>query len=143
MHPDDVIQVAALEKACFADPWSLASLMYEAVNTHAVYLVAAHGQEILGYIGMRYVLDEGHMTNLAVGHFHRRGGVGRALLSELISHACGQGLAFITLEVRASNAPALALYGHLGFAQAGLRRRYYSNPPEDAVLMTLMLGGGQ
>ena len=133
----DVPQVAALEKACFPDPWSLASLLYEAVNTDAVYLVAVDEGILLGYIGMHHVLDEGHITNLAVAHIHRRGGVGRSLLEALIAHTRAQGFAFLTLEVRASNTPAQALYGGLGFAEVGRRRRYYQNPPEDALLMTL------
>ena len=137
MDLENVHQVAELEKECFADPWSLSSLLGEILNPNAVYLTAMRGQAVLGYLGMHQILDEGHITNLAVAPACRRDGLGRMLLIELIAYARERDFAFLTLEVRASNEAAIALYRGLGFEQAGLRRGYYKHPAEDAVIMTL------
>ena len=144
MDLQSVNQAAELEKACFADPWSLNSLLSELLNPNAVYLTAMRGQTVLGYVGVHHILDEGHITNLAVDPACRREGVARTLLTELIAYARAENFAFLTLEVRASNQAAIALYGGLGFARAGLRLRYYKHPVEDAVIMTLdMMGAGE
>ena len=139
MDMANVHQVAELEKICFADPWSLRSLQYEAINPGAVYLIAMRGESVLGYVGMHHVADEGHITNVAVAPAWRRKGIGRALILSLIAYARQQEMAFLTLEVRASNEAAAALYGGFGFAPAGLRKRYYKSPVEDAIIMTLNL----
>ena len=142
MDDQTVHQVAELEKACFDDPWSLGSLLGELANPSAVYLTAMRGQTVLGYLGMHHILDEGHITNLAVGPAYRREGVARMLLLELIAYARERNFAFLTLEVRASNQAAATLYSGLGFVQAGLRKGYYRKPAEDALIMTLYMGGG-
>ena len=136
MDLETVAQVAELERLCFADPWSLNSLLVEALNQDAVYLTALRDNLVLGYVGMHHILDEGHITNLAVSPACRRQGVGRLLLEALIAYAGEEGMAFLTLEVRASNAAAIALYSAFGFTPAGLRRGYYQNPKEDALIMT-------
>jgi len=134
-----VFQVAELEKACFADPWSLNSLLVELLNPNAVYLTAMKERTLLGYVGMHHIIDEGHITNLAVSPAHRREGIGKLLLKTLISRARNSKTALLTLEARASNTAAIALYGGFGFFPAGLRRGYYNNPVEDALIMTLFL----
>ena len=134
-----VFQVAELEKACFADPWSLNSLLVELLNPNAVYLTAMEERTLLGYMGMHHIIDEGHITNLAISPAHRREGTGKLLLETLISRACNSKMALLTLEVRASNTAAINLYGKFGFLSVGLRRGYYQNPVEDALIMTLFL----
>ena len=132
----DLAQIAMLEQACFADPWSLESLVSALANELCVFFVATNGQEVAGYCGMHHIIDEGHILNLAVNVFYRRQGVARALLGELIGYAQQHSFALLTLEVRASNAPAIALYSAAGFERVGLRKGYYKHPPEDAVLMS-------
>ena len=134
---DTVAQVAGLEQICFARPWSLAALESELRNPMAVYFTAVRGEEVAGYAGMHCILGEGHITNLAVSPYMRRRGVARALLDALLTHAHEQKLVFITLEVRVSNAAAIALYGGVGFVPSGLRKGYYDSPREDALIMTL------
>lgn len=131
--------IAAIEKECFNDPWSHAMFLSEGENPLAVYFAALTGGEVCGYIGMHNILGEGYITNVAVRKSSRRAGVASALISEIIRYSREHSLSFITLEVRASNSGAIALYRGFGFEQAGLRRGYYSKPAEDAVIMTLFL----
>lgn len=129
-------QVLLIESASFADPWSPAAFLAELGSPIARYFVAMEGETVLGYGGMQRVLDESYVTNIAVLPHHRGQGVGRALLAALIGAAkVGDG-ALITLEVRPSNAPALALYESLGFLEVGRRRNFYEHPTEDALLLT-------
>ena len=132
-----VPQVEELERLCFSLPWSHATLIREIRDPGCVYLAAADGAELLGYAGMQTVLDEGYINNIAVSPQHRRRGVASALLSALTARARELELSFLTLEVRAGNAPAIALYEKFGFAAVGTRRGYYEKPREDALLMTL------
>lgn len=133
--------VAALEKLCFpADPWS-EELFRAALDNPSVSILLAQGGdgEILGYAVLSVVLDEGNLDNIAVAPDYRRRGVADALLSVLTGFG-RENLALLTLEVRASNAPAIALYKKHGFAAVGRRKNYYDAPREDAVLMTLNFG---
>ena len=132
-----VPQVEELERLCFSLPWSHATLIREIRDPGCVYLAAADGAELLGYAGMQTVLDEGYINNIAVSPQHRRRGVASALLSALTARARELELSFLTLEVRAGNAPAISLYEKFGFAAVGTRRGYYEKPREDALLMTL------
>ena len=132
-----VPQVEELEGLCFSLPWSHATLIREIRDPGCVYLAAADGAVLLGYAGMQTVLDEGYINNIAVSPQHRREGVASALLSTLILKARELDLSFLTLEVRAGNAPARALYEKFGFTAVGTRRGYYKKPREDAQLMTL------
>lgn len=134
-------QVAALEQACFSDPWSLNSILGELFDKSAHYLTAQREGRVLGYLGMHRVLDEGYITNLAVSPACRRQGIARILLRALIDHARKEEMAFLTLEVRPTNLGAIALYSGEGFLPAGLRKNYYSHPVEDAVIMTKTLVG--
>lgn len=131
-------QLTALERICFpADPWS-ESLYQAALDNPAVAILLAQGEggTLLGYAVLSTVLDEGNLDNIAVAPEHRRRGVADTLLSALTGFGRGR-LARLMLEVRASNAPAIALYEKHGFAAVGRRKNYYNAPREDAVLMTL------
>lgn len=129
--------LAEIEKACFHAPWS-ADMLREELGK-GIFLVAEQDGAAVGYVGCQTVLDEGYITNVAVSPDCRRQGIGRALIAELTERAKRAGLAFVTLEVRASNAPALALYEGAGFRRVGVRKNFYTAPAEDAVLMTLFL----
>ena len=129
--------LAAIEKACFHAPWSETMLREELGK--GIFLVAERDGAAVGYVGCQTVLDEGYITNVAVSPDCRRQGVARALLDELKARAVQAGLSFVTLEVRASNAPAIALYEGAGFVRVGVRKNFYTAPAEDAVLMTLFL----
>ena len=132
-----VAALAEIEKACFHAPWSEAMLREELGK--GIFLVAERDGQVVGYVGCQTVLDEGYITNVAVSSDCRRQGVGRALIAELVQRARAQGLSFVTLEARASNAPAIALYEGAGFVRVGVRKNFYTAPTEDAVLMTLFL----
>lgn len=132
-------QVERLEQRCFSVPWTEAQLRAQLPDDRHVFLVAECGDEVLGYVGLMHVLDEGYISNVAVSPDCRRQGIGAALIAELTRRAGRLELAFLTLEARASNAPAIRLYEKMGFRQVGRRKRYYRRPEEDAVLMTLFL----
>lgn len=132
-------QVERLEQRCFSVPWTEAQLRAQLPDDRHVFLVAERGNEVLGYVGLMHVLDEGYISNVAVSPDCRRQGIGAALIAELTRRAGRLELAFLTLEARASNAPAIRLYEKMGFRQVGRRKRYYQRPEEDAVLMTLFL----
>lgn len=132
-------QVERLEQRCFSVPWTEAQLRAQLPDDRHVFLVAERGNEVLGYVGLMHVLDEGYISNVAVSPDFRRQGIGAALIAELTRRAGRLELAFLTLEARASNAPAIRLYEKMGFRQVGRRKRYYQRPEEDAVLMTLFL----
>ncbi|MBR2666821.1 MAG: ribosomal protein S18-alanine N-acetyltransferase [Oscillospiraceae bacterium] len=136
---DDLLE---LEKLCFAHPWSREMFRGELENECAVYLLAVtEDDRIIGYAGLQVVLDEGYITNVAVHPDFRRQGVATALLSAFRRFGDIQGLRFLTLEVRESNAAAVALYGSLGYCIVGRRRNYYEDPQEDALLMTCRFSG--
>lgn len=124
--------VAALEQACFADPWSEQSLAEELHNPCAAFLVAEQAGRVVGYLGCHHVAGEGYITNVAVAPACRRQGIARQLLTYAVS-TWGH-LSRITLEVRVSNAPAIALYEGAGFVRDGIRPRFYSHPTEDAAI---------
>lgn len=128
--------VAALERVCFSKPWPKSMLEEELYNPN-VSLVVAEGEDgsVLGYGEIGVVLDEGCLEKIAVDPDYRRQGVAEAILSAFLRFGQAH-LAFLTLEVRASNAPAIALYEKLGFQQVGRRKNYYSDLHEDALLMT-------
>ena len=140
MNGDHLDEVAELERVCFPDPWSRNMLKEELENDLAAFLVALDEQgAVAGYAGLQVVLDEGYILNVAVRPDCRRQGVAGQLLQVFLDFAKGNQLAFLTLEVRASNYPAIALYGSRGFRGVGRRKNYYEHPKEDAVIMTLDL----
>lgn len=129
--------IAALEHACFADPWSEAGLEEELHNPCARFTVAEHMAEVRGYLGAHIVADEMSITNIAVSPSHRRQGVARALLQDATIAAQQKNLTRITLEVRVSNEAAIALYESMGFVKDGIRPRFYAHPTEDAAIYSL------
>ena len=142
MNGDHLDEVAELERVCFSDPWSRNMLSEELENDLAAFLVALDERgAVAGYAGMQVVLDEGSILNIAVRPDCRRQGVAGRLLQVFLDFARGNRLSFLTLEVRASNYAAIALYGSRGFRGVGRRKNYYEHPKEDAVLMTLNLAG--
>ena len=133
-------QAAEIERLCFSDPWSEKMLAEHLANPCSLTLAAVDGVgRLLGYVGLLAVVDEGYITNVAVRPDCRCQGVASSLLRALEARGRARNLTFLTLEVRQSNAPARALYEKLGYVQAGLRRNYYENPREDAVIMTKTL----
>lgn len=128
-------QVAGLEKLCFSDPWSENSIASELCNPLSLWLVAEAAGTVVGYVGSQTVMDETDMMNIAVHPDCRRQGIAAALVNALVASLQDMGSHSLTLEVRASNAPARALYDMLGFQQVGLRRNYYHNPKEDALIL--------
>ena len=130
-----VAQVAALEKQCFSDPWSENSVASELSNPLSAWLVAMDGDVLAGYVGSQSVMGESDMMNIAVDANYRRQGIAQALVEALVAQLKEKGNHSLTLEVRISNQPAIALYEKLGFAQVGKRPNYYRNPKEDALIL--------
>jgi len=136
MNRGHVDQIAALEKECFSTPWSVTMLEDALYNDAASFIVAEDTDgNVIGYAGLNVVLDEGYINNIAVEEAARRHGVASALL-DVYCRFAAVNLAFLTLEVRKSNAAAIGLYEKYGFQQAGLRKGYYQHPREDALIMT-------
>ena len=135
MKEDHVAQVAALERQCFADPWSEGSIASELDNPLSLWLVAEQDGAVCGYVGSQTVLNETDMMNIAVHPDCRRQGIAAALISELVRLLKARGSHILRLEVRQSNAPAISLYETMGFTQLGLRKNYYRNPKENALIL--------
>lgn len=135
MNADHVAAVAELEKLCFSDPWSEKSIASELSNKLALWLVAEEDGRVAGYIGSQTVPDESDMMNVAVHSDFRRRGIAEALVNGLCDALRERESVSLTLEVRASNEPAKALYEKLGFEQVGRRPNYYRNPKEDALIL--------
>lgn len=135
MKPSHVPQIAALEKLCFSDPWSEASVAAECENPLSLWLVAELDGKVAGYIGSQSVPPEADVLNLAVAPDCRRQGLGRKLLCTLTELLHSRGIEALFLEVRPTNQAALALYSDLGFVQVGRRPKYYVNQTEDALIL--------
>ena len=135
MNAAHVSQVAALEKICFADPWSEMSIASELQNLWSYWLVALEGDRVIGYVGSQSSIDEADIMNVAVHPDYRRQGIAENLINTLIAELKKRGCHALLLEVRASNTPAITLYEKLGFAQVGCRKNYYRNPKEDALIL--------
>ena len=136
MRVEDVEAVHAIEEACFATPWSLASFLYEVTeNQCARYMVLRENGTPVAYAGVWLVLDEGHITNIAVRPDRRRLGYGEQVTRALMQLCADTGIAYLTLEVRRSNVAAQGLYRKLGFEAVGFRKRYYEDTGEDALIM--------
>ena len=138
MTADHVVSVAELEKICFGtEAWSEKSVASELTNALSLWLVAMEEDKVAGYVGSQTVMDETDMMNVAVHPDHRRKGIAEALVLSLAEALKEKGSHCLTLEVRASNAPAIGLYEKLGFQQIGLRKNYYRNPKEDARILRM------
>lgn len=132
----DLPAVDVIEQACFTTPWPADAYAGELTrNPAARYLVLTVGGEIAGFAGGHIILDESHITNIAIAEAHRGQGLGRALLTALLQYFANLGAVYTTLEVREHNAPALGLYRALGFIAVGRRKKYYSDNGEDALIM--------
>lgn len=136
MLPIHVERVLEIEALSFPMPWSRQSFEFELTeNEFAYYIVALVNQQVVGYAGAWLVLDEAHITNVAVHPDFRGKKIGRLLMTELIRRVLVKGALKMTLEVRLSNHIAQKLYQSLGFEPMGRRKRYYSDNNEDAIIM--------
>ena len=138
MSAEHLDALASLERICFSRPWSRQMLADELDNQCAAFLVALEPEteKVIGYAGLLVAADEGYITNVAVFPPYRRRGAAGKLLDVFLCFARANHLAFLTLEVRPSNAAAIALYTRFGFREAGRRRNYYDLPKEDALILT-------
>ena len=138
MTADHLEELERLEKICFSRPWSRKMLAEELENECAAFLVAEDPitKEVVGYAGLLVMADEGYITNVAVFPEYRRRGVAGQIIAVFDNFARGNRLAFLTLEVRPSNAAAIALYRSFGFEEVGRRKNYYDLPKEDALILT-------
>jgi [ribosomal protein S18]-alanine N-acetyltransferase len=131
----DLPAVISIERRSFPTPWSLAMFVLELSKPSGICLAATEGDELLGYLVCSRYEQVWHLMNVAVAPDRRRAGVARSLIARLVEEAGGR-LPF-TLEVRASNGGAIAMYERLGFRSAGVRPRYYQDNGEDALIMWL------
>lgn len=132
----DAKAIAEMEKICFTVPWSYEAILAELTENHrAFYLIAESNGEIIGYAGVWMILDEGHITNVAVLPKYRGRKTGTAIVKQLLKITEARGIIRHTLEVRKSNQSAIALYEKLGFQTAGVRKGYYMDNGEDALIM--------
>ncbi len=128
--------IAELEKECFSEPWSINALEESFAAGTRFFTAVTQDNRVIGYIGISAILDEGYITNIAVTDQYRKRGVGTMLLQKVFSFARKKGLSFVTLEVRVSNSRAISLYEKQGFVREGERRDFYTNPKENAIIMT-------
>lgn len=139
MRLEDSEAVYALSKQCFSEPWSLEAIEKEVTNPVASYFVVGEANNLIGYGGLWYVLDEGDIINIAVAPRMRRQGIGNLILEALLDEARKHKLVVLHLEVRESNQAAIELYKKHGFNQIAIRKGYYHSPLEDAVIMECWL----
>ena len=143
MTVEDLDQVMEIENSLFSVPWSREGFFTYLIKERSLFLVVEEKGSVLGYCGLLYVLDEGEITIVAVCRERQREGIGHFMVDGLLRFAGELGLNTLYLEVRAGNAVAIRLYERLGFEKNGLRRGYYSDPAEDAVLMALQLNSSR
>ena len=139
MESGHVAAIAEIEKLCFHDPWSEKSIAQELRNDLALWLVALEEDAVVGYVGSQTVLGWTDMMNVAVHPEHRRKGIGEGLIVRLMELLRERKCECLTLEVRASNHGAIALYEKLGFGEVGRRKNYYRNPREEALILRVEL----
>lgn len=136
---DDLDGIYEVEKDAFPIPWPISSFEEELKNILATYLVAKIDNKVVGYIGMWFVMDECHITNIAVHSEYRKNGIASKLINEMLKLCTEHETTYIMLEVRASNIPAQNLYSKFGFTEEVVRKDYYKNPDntrEDAIVMS-------
>ncbi|MFD0051738.1 ribosomal protein S18-alanine N-acetyltransferase [Actinomycetes bacterium NPDC127524] len=140
MKTEDIDQVLIVERKSFTLPWSRDAFFNELNhNQYAVYMVIEDEGEIIGYCGAWIVIDEAHITNIAILPDYRGQKLGEALLRKMIEISLSQGVKRMTLEVRVSNTTAISLYEKLGFQKGGIRKNYYTDNQEDAYVMWVNL----
>ena len=130
-----VDQVCVLEEEAFSMPWHKESFLEMIANENACYLVALIGEEVVASCGLRHIVGEGEITNVVTKNTMRGKGIGRQILLQLLEEGAKMGAEAFTLEVRVSNAPAIHLYESLGFVSEGVRKNFYEEPTEDALIM--------
>jgi len=135
MKLEDIDSVYDVEKSCFSDPWSKDSFKKEIKNNLAKYLVAQVEDKVVGYVGAWFIVDEAHITNVAISPKHRGQKIGDKIIKYLIDECTKSGIKAMTLEVRSSNIVAQNLYKKYDFKFAGVRKEYYSDNKEDAIIM--------
>lgn len=135
MNREDIERVIHIEKCCFAIPWTKFMFLEELENRLAHYTVVKYFGLIVGYAGMWFVCDEAHITNIAIDPKYQRKGLGQNLLSFIIDMAQNKGILKMTLEVRCSNLVAIGLYTQFHFVKCGIRKNYYEDNHEDALIM--------
>ena len=136
---EDVLMVAEIEKECFSNPWSEKAIKTAINDDLSHFIVAKIGNEVVGYGGMYSVMGEGYIYNIAVKRKYRKFGIGTNIVNELVNYSKIKSLNFLSLEVRKSNTPAINLYSNCGFEKVGNRKNFYTNPLEDAIIMTKFL----
>ena len=135
MEMHDIPRVLEIERMSFSEPWSESAFLNEIRKSYSFNRVAVRGNIVVAYICVNYILDEGHILNLAVHPDFRRQGAATVLMSEAIHELRQKGCEYLYLEVRASNSAAKKFYEHFGFGVAGIRKAYYTSPKEDALIM--------
>ncbi len=137
MSRDDLHEVMDIERVCSANPWSRSSFAYEVGSKDSVFKVSLCGEQVIGFVCLRTMLDITHVLNIAVLPAFRRRGIGSVLLREAVRELrlLKPDMVSCTLEVRESNSAAISLYERSGFKRTGKRVHYYTNPVEDAVIM--------
>jgi len=128
--------ITELDRLCFTVPWSRNLFLSELHSNNAFYILALHNDRVIGYCGINYVCGEGSITNIAVHPDYRKKGLASLMLDNIIKYCTNCTLSFITLEVRQSNQSAINLYKKYGFNEVGLRKNYYADNHENAILMT-------
>ena len=134
---EHIPDILLIEKESNGAPWSEKSFRNELNHSHGIFLVAMDGGRVVGYAGEWLVVDEAHITTVAVSPDQRRKGIGRHLTIDLLNLAKERGMMCSTLEVRAGNTPAIELYRALGYVETARRKAYYPDNQEDALVMWL------
>ena len=138
-YKEDLKGMYEVERTSFGSPWSYDSFAENFYNPFSIYVLAQAEEDVLGFGGMQVIFEEAHVMNIAVLSAHRRKGIAGKILELMVQEAKQRGATIMFLEVRASNTPAKALYKKYGFVEMGIRRKYYSDNGEDAIIMTLEL----
>lgn len=139
METRDLDEILEVEMSCFKTPWTRHMFEDELYNSNAYYFVVNVNEKIVGYVGFWKIIDEAHITNVAIHEDYRRLGYGRALITAMLNKVKELKIIAVTLEVRVSNLDAISLYESFGFVSSGVRRGYYSDNNEDALIMWLKL----
>ncbi len=139
LNEEHIKAIHGIEESCFQSPWSENTIEALIKSEKAQCFGCFEEDTLVGYVALEWVLDEGSLTNLAVLPQYRRKGIAEKLTNALLEEARQRALQFVTLEVRVTNTPASNLYRKIGFDEVGVRKGYYSNPREDALLMTKYL----
>ena len=135
MNPHHLVSVVNIENICFANPWTRADLEAQLMLDTSHFVVATVDEKVVGYMGLQVFCGEGYVTNVAVLPEYRRQGIAKMLIEKQLQND----MSFITLEVRESNLPAIKLYEFCGFENVGIRPKFYTDPTENAIIMTKYL----